>query len=63
MPQVHLRFLPHLRREEGQELVEYALILALVSLVTVGALTAVGQSVDGMLNAVADLLAAIAASL
>jgi Flp pilus assembly pilin Flp len=44
-------------KEEGQALVEYALILGLVSLVTVGALTLLGQSVNDMLGAVAQALA------
>jgi pilus assembly protein Flp/PilA len=43
-------------REEGQALVEYALILALVSIVAIGALTAIGGSVSQMLNNAADML-------
>jgi pilus assembly protein Flp/PilA len=39
-------------REEGQALVEYALILALVSVVAVGALQILGQDVLGALNSV-----------
>jgi pilus assembly protein Flp/PilA len=41
------------KREEGQALVEYALILALVSVVAVGALTAIGTGVDGTLSGIA----------
>jgi Flp pilus assembly pilin Flp len=41
-------------REEGQALVEYALILSLVSLVSVGALTALGTNVNAALNTVAS---------
>ena len=40
-------------REEGQALVEYALILALVSVVAIGALTALGGSIQGVLNNIA----------
>lgn len=40
-------------REEGQALVEYALILLLVALVTVGALSAIGVSVSNAINAMA----------
>jgi len=40
-------------REEGQALVEYALILLLVALVTVGALSAIGVSVSAAINAMA----------
>jgi Flp pilus assembly pilin Flp len=40
-------------RDDGQALVEYALILSLVALVAVGALTAVGASVSNVLSQVA----------
>jgi pilus assembly protein Flp/PilA len=43
-------------REDGQALVEYALILLLVALVTVGALTAIGGSVSAAINAMAGAL-------
>jgi pilus assembly protein Flp/PilA len=43
-------------REEGQALVEYALILALVSVVAVAALTAIGTNVTGVLNSIAGEL-------
>jgi pilus assembly protein Flp/PilA len=39
-------------REEGQALVEYALILALVSIAAIATLTALGGSVDGALQTV-----------
>jgi pilus assembly protein Flp/PilA len=39
--------------EEGQALVEYALILALVSVVATGALTLLGTNVTGVLNGIA----------
>jgi Flp pilus assembly pilin Flp len=43
-------------REEGQALVEYALILFLVSVVAVGTLKALGESVNGTLSKInADL--------
>lgn len=43
-------------REEGQALVEYALILALVSVAAVATLAALGTGVDGILQTiVADL--------
>jgi pilus assembly protein Flp/PilA len=44
-------------REEGQALVEYALILALVSVVAIGVLTALGQNVIARLQEVVDALA------
>ena len=40
--------------EEGQALVEYALILMLVALVAVSALTAIGVNVLSILTSVAD---------
>ena len=42
-----------LGREEGQALVEYALILFLVALVCVGSLSAIGVSVSAAINAMA----------
>jgi pilus assembly protein Flp/PilA len=45
-----------LRREEGQGLVEYALILVLVSIVAIGALAAVGTNVQNVLQTVANHL-------
>ena len=53
-----IEFMQSLRdREEGQALVEYALILALVSVVSILALTALGTNVRDILQAVADALA------
>jgi pilus assembly protein Flp/PilA len=42
--------------EKGQALVEYALILALVSVLSVVALTALHTSIDGVFNAVSTAL-------
>jgi Flp pilus assembly pilin Flp len=39
-------------REEGQAMVEYALILALVSVAAVVALDAIGVGVDGTLDSI-----------
>jgi Flp pilus assembly pilin Flp len=38
--------------EEGQALIEYALILALIAVLTIGALMAMGKSVSGLLGQV-----------
>jgi pilus assembly protein Flp/PilA len=43
-------------REEGQGLVEYALILSLVSVVSIGLLTIVGTDVKNVLQDVVDAL-------
>ncbi len=47
------------RRQEGQAMVEYAVILGLVSVVTIGVLTTVGTDVNGVLTAVEGALAAV----
>jgi pilus assembly protein Flp/PilA len=44
------------RQEEGQGLVEYALILVLVSIVAIGALAAIGGGVTNVLQAVSNHL-------
>src|SRR2546423_1100843 len=41
-----------LRREEGQALTEYGLILALIAVVCVAALTALGLGIQGLLNGI-----------
>jgi pilus assembly protein Flp/PilA len=43
-------------REEGQALVEYALILSLISVVAIGALTAIGTNVNNILTTVSGAL-------
>ena len=43
-------------REEGQALVEYALILALVSVVSIGVLTALGTGIGATLQDAVDAL-------
>jgi pilus assembly protein Flp/PilA len=45
-----------MEREEGQGLVEYALILVLVSIVAIGALAAIGTNVTNVLQSVANTL-------
>jgi pilus assembly protein Flp/PilA len=44
------------RREEGQAMVEYALILALVSVVSIIALTAIGFNVNRIFEAIQAVL-------
>jgi Flp pilus assembly pilin Flp len=44
-------------REEGQALVEYALILGLVSVVAIALLSAVGTDITSLLARVTDALA------
>ena len=49
-------------QEDGQDLLEYALLVALIALVAVGAVTAAGTSVQAIFTAIADQLAAAAAA-
>jgi Flp pilus assembly pilin Flp len=44
-------------KEEGQAMVEYALILGLVSLVSLSALTLMGQNLNALLEFVAQTVA------
>ena len=55
-----VRIQTRLEREEGQALVEYALIIALIALLAVGGLTLAGQHVDTMFSSIADKLTAVA---
>lgn len=45
-----------LRREEGQALVEYALILSLIAIVAIGALQLVGVNVASILSSIGTAL-------
>jgi pilus assembly protein Flp/PilA len=44
------------RREEGQDLLEYALLVALIALVCVVAITAAGDNVNTIFNQIAEAL-------
>lgn len=48
------RIIAAVRSEEGQALVEYALILLLIALVTVAALTSIGVNVSAALTNMAN---------
>lgn len=48
------------RRDEGQDLLEYALLVALIALVAFGAVQAAGTSVNGIFNSIATQLASVA---
>ena len=51
-----MNFINHVREfvknEEGQDLLEYALLVALIALVAVGAVTAAGIKVNDVFNAI-----------
>jgi pilus assembly protein Flp/PilA len=49
-----------LTREEGQALVEYALILALIAVVTIAVLQAIGVNVSKILDKVSTSLSSVA---
>ena len=42
--------------EEGQALVEYALIISLIAVVAIGMLTLTGNNINGILNSIANAL-------
>jgi len=48
--------LPDIRREEGQGLVEYALILFLVAIVVIAVLTLLGQQIVSVFSQVVSSL-------
>jgi pilus assembly protein Flp/PilA len=43
-------------KEEGQGLVEYALILVLIAVVVIGALTLLGQNIEALFNQLAGTI-------
>ena len=45
--------------EDGQALIEYALILGLVALLTIGVLQTVGANVSGLLNKVSSNMSSV----
>jgi Flp pilus assembly pilin Flp len=47
------------RDEEGQALVEYALILGLIAVFAIGSLQLLGQNVDGVLSSIANSIGAV----
>ena len=48
--------LAKMRAEEGQALVEYALIISLIAVVAIATLTHTGTNVNGILNQIANAL-------
>ena len=54
------RFRKFVWAEDGQDLLEYALLVALIALVAVAAVTAAGQSVTQIFSSIAAALAAAA---
>jgi pilus assembly protein Flp/PilA len=48
--------LTFVRNEDGQDLLEYALLVALIAIVAVGAVTAAGQTVNGIFTQIAGAI-------
>jgi Flp pilus assembly pilin Flp len=48
--------LTKIRSEEGQALVEYALIISLIAVVAITMLTLTGTNINGILNSIANAL-------
>ena len=48
--------LAKMQAEDGQALVEYALIISLIAVVAIGMLTLTGNNVTGILNTIANAL-------
>ena len=46
-------------RQEGQALIEYALILGLIAVLTVGVLQAIGANVSGLLNKISTAMSSV----
>jgi pilus assembly protein Flp/PilA len=49
------------RNDEGQDLLEYALLVALIALVAIAAVTAAGTSVSKIFQSISDKLTALSA--
>ncbi len=56
MNEALLWLMARFQREEGQALAEYGLILALIAVVSIAALTALGLAVSGKLGSVTSAL-------
>jgi Flp pilus assembly pilin Flp len=52
------RAISFVRKSEGQDLIEYALLVGLISLVAVAALITTGSNVNSIFEAIRDKLAA-----
>jgi pilus assembly protein Flp/PilA len=50
------RLVNFLKNDEGQDLLEYALLVALIAIVAVGAVTAAGNTVNGIFSQIAGAI-------
>ena len=53
---LYLRIVNLLKRQEGQDLAEYAILIALIALVVVGAVVLVGTNVSTIFSAIGSKL-------
>jgi Flp pilus assembly pilin Flp len=60
MLELYLRLQNWLKAEEGQDLIEYALIVALLVVVAVLGLGIAGEAISSLFNAIADWLTSTA---
>ena len=51
-----------MRTEEGQDLTEYALIIALIVIAAVAAVTLLGENITSVMNSVANTLSGVLGS-
>jgi len=51
-----LKLTSWLRREEGQDLTEYALLIGLIVILAIGAITLMGESISTVLSNIASTL-------
>jgi pilus assembly protein Flp/PilA len=56
MHRLFTRVAQRVRRDEGQDLLEYALLVALIALVAVGAITLAGTNVNTIFGRIAEAL-------
>ena len=52
------RLVNFLKNDDGQDLLEYALLVALIAIVAVGAVTAAGNTVNGIFTQIAGAIRA-----
>ena len=55
-------WLQKLKTEEGQDLVEYALLLGLIAIVAVAAIIIAGEAVSTIWSTIADILSSVVAN-
>ena len=60
MLNLYTRFQALVRNEEGQDLLEYALLVALIALIAIGAVGAAGGAVNSIFTAIAGALSTAA---